>query len=85
MTLKMRSRSIETKHIISMSQYYIGTSLKKIHPLVQKIYYLQVNDLENEVKVAKIQTALKLIAMIYLCKLGENPPNGSKDIPFTRL
>ena len=50
-----------------------------------QVYYLQVNDLENEIKVTKNISALKLLTMIYLCKFGENPSTGSKDIPFTRL
>ena len=28
-------------------------SMKTIHPLVQRIFYLQVNDIEYEVKVTK--------------------------------
>ena len=30
--------------------------------------------LENEVKVTKVQSALKLVLMVYLCKFEENPP-----------
>ena len=39
-------------------------------------------DLENEVKVNKILSALKLVIMMYLCKFEENPSTGSKDIPW---
>ena len=50
-----------------------------------KDIHLQVYDTENEVKVTKIYSALKLVTMIYLYKFGENPSTGSKDIPLTRL
>ena len=42
-----------------------NANLRKIHPLVQKIFYLQDYDLENEVKVTKILSALKLVTVIY--------------------
>ena len=60
-------------------------SLKKIHPLVQKIFHLQDYELENEVKVTKILTVLKLVTMMYLCKFEENLSPGSKDIVGTRI
>ena len=50
--------------------------------MVQKILYLQDYDLENEVKITKIQSALKLVAMIYPCKFGENLSTYSKYIPL---
>ena len=56
----------------------------EIHPLVQKIFHLQEYDIENEIKVTKIKSALKPVSLIYLCKFGENPSTGSKDIPLTR-
>ena len=54
MTLEMRSRSPESTKVLSLSQWYMDASLKKIHPLVQKIFYLQDYDIEHEVKVTKI-------------------------------
>ena len=53
MILKMRSRSLKSNQHFSLSQWYIYASLKKIYPLVQKIFHLQDYDLENEVKVTK--------------------------------
>ena len=84
MTSKMRSRSPKSNQLLSLSQWYIESSLKKIHPLVQKIFYLQDCDFENEVKVTKVYSALKLVTMIYVCKFEENPSTGSKDIRITR-
>ena len=58
----------------------------KFHPVVQKIprvqwkfHKLKSCDLENEVKVTKILSALKLVPMIYPCKFGEISPVGSRD------
>ena len=42
------------------------------------------SDLENEVKVTKIFSALKLVPMMYPCKFGEIPSIGSRDIVGTR-
>ena len=84
MAFKMRSRSPNLIRS-EASHDYIYASLKKIHPLVRKIFYFQDYDLENEVKVTKSKSALKLASMIYLCKCEENPSTGSKDIPLTRL
>ena len=47
------------------------------------MFYVQDYDLENEIKVTKITPALKLVTTIYLCKLGENPSSGLKDILLT--
>ena len=74
----MRSRSPKSNQLLSLSQWYINASLKKIHPLVQKIVYFQDFGLENEAKVTKIYSALKLVTTIYLCKLIENPSIGQK-------
>ena len=56
----MRSMSPESNQVLSLSQRYIDASLKKIHALVQKIFYLQDYDLENEVKVTKSNQLLIL-------------------------
>ena len=40
-------------------------------------------DLENEVKVTKIQSALKIVIMVHLCEFEENPSTGSRDILHT--
>ena len=37
MTMKMRSRSLKSRHIISLSQWYIHASLKNIHQLIKGI------------------------------------------------
>ena len=52
-TVKMRSRSPESNQLLSLSQWYICVSVKKIHPLVQEISYIQDYDLENGVKVTQ--------------------------------
>ena len=70
----------------------ISMHLVTFHQLVQKISWVKWKfhifksycDLENEVKVTKIESALKLVSMIYPCKFGEIPPIGSKDIMGTR-
>ena len=41
-------------------------------------------DLENEIKVTKIYSALELFPMTYLCKFGNIPVTGSRDIVGTR-
>ena len=38
---------------------------EEIHPLVQKLCYLQDYDLKNEVMVTKILSALKLVIVLY--------------------
>ena len=58
--------------------------MEKIHPLVLKISYIDDYDLENEVKVTKIKSPLKLVQMMYPCKFGEIPSIGSGDIVGTR-
>ena len=68
-----------------MSQSYIYARLKKIDPLVHKIFHFQEYDLENEVKVTKIYTAFKYVTVIFLCQFEENPSSGPKDIHLTRL
>ena len=85
LTLKMRLWSPKSNQLLSLSQSYIFASLKKIHSLVQKIFHLQDYDLENEVKVNKILSALEFVTIIYLCKFDENQSTGSKDISLTRL
>ena len=45
---------MKSYQLLSLSQWYIAASLKKIHPLVQKIFNLQGYDIANEVKVTKI-------------------------------
>ena len=42
-------------------------------------------DLENEVKVTTIQSGLKLVQVLHLCKCKENPTFGSRDILHTIL
>ena len=42
-----------------------SANLKKIHSLVQEIFYLQDYHLQNGVKVTKIVSALKLVTVIY--------------------
>ena len=42
-------------------------------------------DLENEVKVTKTLSALKLVPMIYPGKYGGIPSTGSRDIMGTRI
>ena len=54
MTLKMKSRSPKSNQLLSLSQWYIYASLKKICSLVQKIFHLQDYDRENKVKATKI-------------------------------
>ena len=54
MTLKMRAKSPKSDKLLSLSQWYIDAKLEKIHPLVQKIFYVEGYDLENEVKDTKI-------------------------------
>ena len=54
--------------------------MKKIHPLVQVIFYLQDFDLENEVNVTKSKSALKLAPVTYLCKLKKIHPMVQKKI-----
>ena len=63
MTLKMGSRSPKTLYVLTLSQRYIHSSLINIHPFVRaiphfsnKINFCQLtSDLENEVKVTKVQ------------------------------
>ena len=46
-----------------------------------KIYlFKSSSDLENEIKVTKIYSALKLVLVVYLCKFGEIPSINSRDI-----
>ena len=47
------SRSPKSNQLLNLSQWYISESLKKIHPLVKKIFYLQDYDFENKVKVTQ--------------------------------
>ena len=54
MTLKIRSRPLNSNQNLTLSQWYIYASLKTINPLIQKIFHLQNYDLENEDKVNKI-------------------------------
>ena len=79
------SRSPMSFPLFSLSQGYIDASLKKIHPLVQKILYIKVYDFYKEVQVTKTLSALKLVTMIYCCKFEENPFTGLKYILFTKL
>ena len=53
-TLKMRSRSLKSNQLLSLSERYNCISLEKFHSsLVQEISYIQDYDLENGVKVTK--------------------------------
>ena len=64
-TLKMRSRSVKSNQLLSLSKCYIYVSLEKIHPLLQEIFYIQEYDLENGVKVTKNFRCLKSVTTIY--------------------
>ena len=85
MTLKIRSRSIKSNQLYSSSQQCIFACLVKIHPLVQKIthgnHISDISkcccDLENKVKVTKLQSTLSPLPTMYLCKFGQNPSTGS--------
>ena len=85
LALKIRPRIPKSNKFLSLSQWFIDAILKKIHSLLQKTFYLQDYDLENEVKVTKIKSALKLVTVIFWCKLEENAFTGSKDILLRRL
>ena len=65
----------------------ICASSKKIHPLVQMIFYLQDYDLEYEVKVTKIKVTKlpQACNTDILMKFEEIPSTGSKDILLPRL
>ena len=64
---------------------YIYVSLKKIHPLVQEIPYIQDYDLENGVKVTKTLLCLKPVTMIYPLKSDEYPPFCSRNISILAI
>ena len=51
--MKMRSSLPKPNQLLSLPQWYMNASLKKIHALVQKTFHLQDYDLDNEVKVTK--------------------------------
>ena len=69
----MRLRSPKANQLLSLPQWYVYASFKKIHLLVQKIFHLQDYDLENEVKATKDKTYHKPVTMIYPCKSEEYP------------
>ena len=72
-TLKMRSRSLKSNQLLSLSYWYIYVSLETIHPLIQEISYIQDYDLKNRVKVTKIFTCLNSVTIIYPLKSDEYP------------
>ena len=49
----MKSRSIKSNQLLSLSQWYIYASLEKIYPQVQNIFHLQDFDIENKIKATK--------------------------------
>ena len=85
MTLKLRSRSLKSNQLLSLSQWYIFVSLKTIHPLVQEISYIQDYDLENKVKVTKTLLCLKPVTMIYPLKSDECPSICSRNISILAI
>ena len=73
--LRKRSRSPKSNHFFPPSQKIFCASLVKFHLLNYETEYtqgsfsesLQYSDLENEVKVTKIQSLISPVLMIYLC------------------
>ena len=53
---------------------------KYISILLKFHLFMSSCDLENEVMVTQISSALKLVLMVQLCKFEENPSTGSRDI-----
>ena len=84
-TLKRRSRSLKSNQFLSLSKWYIYISLERIHPLVQKISYIQDCDLENGVKVTKTFTCLNSVITIYPLKSDEYPSICSRYISFLAI
>ena len=60
-------------HVWRNSKHIVGTN----------IVTLTNNDLENENKVTKIQSAFEFVLLINSSKFGEIPPIDSKDIVST--
>ena len=60
-------------------------SLKKIHPLVQEISYIQDYVLENGVKVTKTVICLKPVTMVYPLKSGEYQSICSRNISILAI
>ena len=50
-----------------------------IHPLIQKISYIQDFHLDNRVKVTKKKSS-QIVLKVYLCWIGDNQAKGSRDV-----